>query len=538
MNSVSKLLLAGLAGSTLLGAAEPMAKAPVTRAALFKNGYALIIREVAAAPADVFLLDESIAPVHGTLWFAPGDGLSVTGVKQPGTVPNKDPFSDLAASYENVEVTVTLKSSGNEPPRIVSGTMVRLGERRPAALPQPAVPQYGYWPPAAPAASFLAVRQKDGKLITFRGDQVASIESAGINTDIREEKRMLLVNRRGTAGAPLYITYLAQGLTWAPAYRIALGPDSKLQLDQSATVINELEDLKDAEISLVSGFPNLQYIGVASPLASGMTLRTFLQQLNGNENPGMGRNMVFAQAAMNAPMSAAEDAAAVSPLPGSGTTEDIHFTPAGKVTLAKGDVFYRTLASASAEYERLVEWEIPDRRNEWGQFERNYNSRGENPNGDLWDAVRFRNPLSSPITTSPVEIVDGEKLLGQSTIKWVNPGEEALVKITKALTVSGVRTEYEISDKREIVRLGGWNYRRTEVEGTVKLRNFRSTAAKVVAKLQFSGELLSAQDAPKSKLLETGVYSVNPRRELTWEITLKPGEEITCSYKYSVLVRD
>ena len=34
MNMVSKLLLSGLAGSALLGAAEPTAKAPVTRAAL------------------------------------------------------------------------------------------------------------------------------------------------------------------------------------------------------------------------------------------------------------------------------------------------------------------------------------------------------------------------------------------------------------------------------------------------------------------------------------------------------------------------
>ena len=44
MNMVSKLLLSGLAGSALLGAAEPTAKAPVTRAALFKNGYALVLR--------------------------------------------------------------------------------------------------------------------------------------------------------------------------------------------------------------------------------------------------------------------------------------------------------------------------------------------------------------------------------------------------------------------------------------------------------------------------------------------------------------
>ena len=121
MNMVSKLLLSGLAGSALLGAAEPTAKAPVTRAALFKNGYALIIREVASAPADAFLLDESVTPVHGTLWFAPGDGLTVTGVKRLGDVPNRNPFADLAATYEGMKVTVTLKSGDGLPPRTAGG---------------------------------------------------------------------------------------------------------------------------------------------------------------------------------------------------------------------------------------------------------------------------------------------------------------------------------------------------------------------------------------------------------------------------------
>ena len=536
MNMVSKLLLSGLAGSALLGAAEPTAKAPVTRAALFKNGYALIIREVASAPADAFLLDESVTPVHGTLWFAPGDGLTVTGVKRLGDVPNRNPFADLAATYEGMKVTVTLKSGDGLPPRIVTGTVLQVGERAPEQGGFPA-PRYGSWPQAAPESACFAVRQENGKVITFRNDQIASIESEGISATLRKEKRMLLVDRKGAAGNPFYITYLSPGLTWAPAYRIALGKESKLQLDQSATVINELEDLKDAELSFVSGFPNLEYIGVTSPLASGMTLQAFLQQLNANENGGTGAVMprAMAQAAMNFKM---EADSAVSPLPGTGLSEDIHFTPGGKVTLAKGDVLYKTLATARADYERLVEWEIPDRRDQWGRFQQNYGSRNENPDGDLWDAVRFRNPLKAPITTAPVEIVDGEKLLGQSTIKWVNPGEEALVKITKAMTVSGSRNEYELPGSRELVSIGGYNYRRPEVEGTIKLRNFRTHDAKVVAKRQFSGEFISAQGEPKNRLLEAGVYNINPRHELTWEITLKPGEELSYHYRYSVLVRN
>lgn len=532
MNRIATLLSACLAAPALLaGAAEPQAKAPITRAALFKNGYALVVREIPAVPGDVFLIDEAVTPVHGTLWFAPGDGLTVSGVKRIGSEPNRNPFADFSASYAGRQVTVTLRASGSAPSRVVTGTVVQPGK------------QEGEVAPNTPC---LAVKGSDGKLTVFARDEIVSIESDAINETLPEEKRMLLVNRAGTAGKPFAVSYLSAGLTWAPAYRIALGPDAQLQLDQSATLINELEDLKGVELNLVSGFPNLEYLRVTSPLATGMTLQLFLQQLNGGGNFPMAKAMMQSRSDFVSGAFGAPSESAVSPLPESGLSEDIHFTPAGKVTLPKGEVLYKTLASTKAKYERLVEWEIPDRRDQWGRIQFRGGNRDENQSGDLWDAVRFKNPLESPITTAPIEIVDGGKLLGQTTVKWVNPGEETLVRITKALTVSGVRTETESDAKsgnqssiknREIISYAGDNYRKSTVDGEIKLHNFRASEAKVIAKLQYSGEFLSAEGSPKSKLLESGVYSVNPRRELTWEITLKPGEELTLTYKYTVMVR-
>jgi len=531
MNRIATLLSACLAAPALIaGAAEPQAKAPITRAALFKNGYALVVREIPAVPGDAFLIDEAVTPVHGTLWFAPGDGLTVSGVKRIGAEPNRNPFADFSASYAGRQVTVTLRASGSAPSRVVAGTVVQPGRQEGEV---------------APNTPFFAVKGSDGKLTVFSRDEIVSIESDAINETLPEEKRMLLVNRAGTAGKPFAVSYLSAGLTWAPAYRIALGPDAQLQLDQSATLINELEDLKGVELNLVSGFPNLEYLRVTSPLATGMTLQLFLQQLNGGGGNYRDSFMLNKAAAFGGPREMVTESA-VSPLPESGLSEDIHFTSAGKVTLPKGEVLYKTLASAKAKYERLVEWEIPDRRDQWGRIQFRGGNPDENQSGDLWDAVRFKNPLESPITTAPIEIVDGSKLLGQTTVKWVNPGEETLVRIAKALTVSGIRTETEADDKsggsvgpkgREVINYAGYNYRKSTVDGEIKLRNFRTYEAKVIAKLQYSGEFLSAEGSPKSKLLESGVYSINPRRELTWEITLKPGEELTLPYKYTVMVR-
>ena len=47
---------------------------------------------------------------------------------------------------------------------------------------------------------------------------------------------------------------------------------------------------------------------------------------------------------------------------------------------------------------------------------------------------------------------------------------------------------------------------------------------------------MEAEGDPRTALLERGVYSVNPRRELFWNILLEPGETKKLAYSYSVLV--
>ena len=47
-------------------------------------------------------------------------------------------------------------------------------------------------------------------------------------------------------------------------------------------------------------------------------------------------------------------------------------------------------------------------------------------------------------------------------------------------------------------------------------------AIKLVVRRRFSGELLSADNAPKSFLREEGIWSVNRRNELVWTLALPP----------------
>jgi hypothetical protein len=119
---------------------------------------------------------------------------------------------------------------------------------------------------------------------------------------------------------------------------------------------------------------------------------------------------------------------------------------------------------------------------------------------------------------------------------WVNKGEEATMHITKALSVRTRSVEHEEPGEREIVYLAGDDYQKTVVKGELFLSNHRDETVKVLIRRRFSGELLEADGDPKCVLREEGVWSVNKRNELTWELVLEPGDEITTVYRYSVLV--
>lgn len=121
---------------------------------------------------------------------------------------------------------------------------------------------------------------------------------------------------------------------------------------------------------------------------------------------------------------------------------------------------------------------------------------------------------------------------------WVNPGEETTLHVTKALSVRTRSVEQELEGKREIVWIGGEDYRKTTVQGELRANNHRKEPITLIIRRRFSGDLLEADGFPKSTLLEEGVYSVNKRNQLTWSETIEPGEEVKLTYHYTVLVRN
>jgi hypothetical protein len=321
---------------------------------------------------------------------------------------------------------------------------------------------------------------------------------------------------------------------------VDISDPATLAIAQEAVIKDELEPIEDAEVYLISGFPSVEFAHVTSPLSLRNTWAEFFTQLSQRPagGPQVLLNVARQQAVSSNPEPSLTDLG-MSAIP-TGEGPDLHYQPIGKRTLAEGDAVALAVASGKAPYERIVEWLIPDTRNEYGRFVEDY-QREQDPEkyqDAAWDAVRFKNPLPFAMTTAPAMFISNGRFLGQRTSLWTNTGELATLHITKALSLRTRAVEYEEPGQRELIRYGGNDYRKVPVKGELSVSNHRNEKVTLVIRRRFSGDLTSADGEPKCVLLEQGVYSINKRNELTWSIDLAPGAEQNLSYRYTVLVRN
>ena len=520
--------------------AEKDVKSKVVSVALFKNGLAVVKRQVAYDGAGVYRLSDVPEPVHGTFWVESKDPLEVR-VESRDTPAEPSQGFGFNLQEELADVKVTVHGRNNKNP--ITGTVMAIPKKDEEADAVGSDGE-GYRQPP-PGSRFLIL--KNGKRTSYIDfSDIAAIEAEDEPKTRTVKKPFLLLTAGADAKAgTAQISYLAHGLSWAPSYRVDLTDPKKLSIKQHADIRNELADLRDTEVSLISGYPSVQFGQVTSLLSARQSWANFFNQLNGAARgvQAFDNSMMTQNAYLSNSRSIVEVAPALAP--NTGDTIDLHYFSIGKRNLKKGSAINLTTGKAEAEYERIVDWTIPDNRDEWGSPTHNGRrvdpGSGETLQDDIWDALKFKNPLPFPMTSAPATVVTAGNFSGQRSVLWTNKGEEATLRVNKALSIRAKHVEYENQTgpgnaERDVIWIGGRRFRKVTVNGELRLCNHRPVDAKLVIKRDFSGDLVTSDDNPKIDLREEGVWTINKRNELTWTIKLKPSEEKTIKYQYTVLI--
>ncbi len=537
-----------------LSAAEEIAVSPrVDSVGLFKNSVAVIRASFEVKGPGTYCWQDLPRAVHGSFWVESDGQVTVRSTSR--MVEDGEPVlptGNLQRDLAGKAVAVMLKNGPvtQEPLIAKVWTMPELSPRKvwdhnmAASDPWMSARMMRgeqVTPAVASVGNFLVLDAANGKREYVDLSSIASLTVGDPEeTPKRKVEKPVMIFEVGKApanGGRVQISYLARGIAWAPSYLIDLAGADQLSIRRNAVVRNELIDLKDTELQLISGFPNIEFAHVDSPLWAGGSLAAFFQQLSQGQDSRGGaasQQMVMSNGIYQ---SSSSGGPALPDIAEAGSGDDVHFESIGARTLAPGDSLSLEVGSAKASCQRVVEWVVPDPRDENGRYRRESGSGQQQKDEDApWDAIKFTNPFKFPLTTGPAMITEGGRFRGQSLSQWVNPGQSTCLRITKALSVDARYTEVEEEQQRELVWIGGNDFQKTKVKGTLVVKNFRGKEAVMSIRAGFSGEMIEADGGPAAKLRTEGVSSVNPRRELEWTVKLAPGEEKTLSYRYSVLV--
>ncbi|MBC7785805.1 MAG: DUF4139 domain-containing protein [Burkholderiales bacterium] len=520
-----------------LPAEEQTVTSKIESVGLFKNGLAVVDRSVELAGPGTYRIEDVPTPVHGTFFIESASDLVAKTTTMLVDAPLDLAGGSLQDQLSGKEVSITLR----EQTAPIDGVVAKIDPKQEKPWNrQYDQPQYGYYNgqpiPIPSAGRFVILDTATGRTLVDQST-ITSIKITGEAKLAKQRKPVLLLTL--AAGAPkqtIRLTYLTRGIAWAPSYRVELLDDKKLSITQNAVVKNELMDLKDVELFLISGYPSVDFGHVTSPLSLQQNWSAFFQQLS--QRPGNNRfdNGIQRQSVISNFADSARTGGDVSP---ESESIDIHYETIGKQSLADGDAMSLNVASGETAYERIVEWTVPDTRDVNGRYVQDHQRQQEPEKYEdaAWDAAKFTNPLKFSMTTAPATFMRDGKFLGQQTSKWTNQGEKNTLRITKALSIRTRATEQEEPNTdRQIVFVGGNDFRKTSVTGELTIHNYRKTDTTILIKRQFSGDLTSADEKPEVTLREEGAWSVNRRNELAWTITLKAGEEKTLKYAYTVLV--
>jgi hypothetical protein len=550
------IFAAALLVTTSLAVAQPTSiDSRIDRVSLFKNGLAVIERTIELPGPGEYRL-QNIAPVHGTFFLDSPTPVTVRTTEELAPAKPSERGIDTQ-SLAGSEVEVVLKSTPDKP---ITGTVVGPSTDAPLSDNNRGFvdPRYTiYWNnPAAtpPPQPMFCLAGPVGAQTFIAREDIARIRVLKPAVDAPRTQRksvMMLTVPPASAAQTVRVSYLASGLSWAPSYRFRAGADNKLDIEQVALIRNENEDFTGADVQLVTGFPNIRFKDVLSPMAAGSTWARFAAEMaiDPNDPNYNSRQMAMNQQALsNSPGSSALP----DGIPGTAEPIDVYYHSVGKHDLKKWETLTLAVASASTTCTREVTWTIPDLRDEYGRVQQSNDHPRGNPYGRpqatedpsnpaAWDSLVFANPFDFPMTTAPASVFIEGRFAGQSISKFTSSKEQTILPVNKALSVRTRSQEVDGFDagqqpQREVVSVFGRDYYKTKVSGTLTLTNSRKTPAVVRLTRQYSGQLVSASLDPIDEGREGSDWSVNPRKQLTWVLTIEPGETAELEYQYQVFI--
>ncbi len=542
------------------------------RVVVFKDGHALFAKSaIATADASGRVYTDHVpdAAVLGCFWAAAEDGRAL--MMRAEWVERTEPktteraclsMSDLLRVNAGRTLTLELNDGRGQ----ITGTIVEVLEQ-PVESPGGA-PSYARLDAALPAGaleSLSTTTWSGGQYVVVDESQAGRIvlpvgsvhrlvgdlktKMTEIATVTTKSKRLTFELGAAAGGKPakLRLFHFQPGVRWIPTYRLTEIDPGPARLALQAEILNEAEDIENAALDLVVGFPNFRFKGVVSPLSLEATLRNALERAAPGLMSQQLANVQFQNRAGEWRGNEQEGTGAPQ-MPGDITgsgEQDLFVYSLGSFSLKKG------ARAAVPVWEQRT-----DRRHLYTlaiEVVRNARSGSEalefegSPTGSplkklpfqVWHQLELSNAGKSPWTTGAILMMQGFLPVAQELLTYTSIGGKALVPVTVAMDVRAEHGEEEIDRKPNALHWYSTHYVLVRKRGEVTVANHRAEAIDLRITTAIAGRVMEASDGAKIVINDyrpgdwqnDSMARVNNHSDVTWELNLKPGETRTMSYE-------
>ncbi|MCB9356770.1 MAG: DUF4139 domain-containing protein [Saprospiraceae bacterium] len=502
---------------------------------VFKNNQSLVYKTGKVPVRDGrYVMTDLPDALYGTFWLsaASGDLSSVFSKVDSVGIPEPGNFNSLLPCNVGKKVSVWLNFS---PVAVETGTLAKVEK---VALPGYPATNYNYW---------VQLKTQSGTWATFSSLQITRIDffeepviCPDAGTALKKPVPSLQANfKSDKAEQEIGLLYLTGNLGWLPMYSLTLADKGKSRLSLRAEIINDAEDLGDAELRLAVGVPNFSFANrpdwmvffgadPVTPYRGNVFLNNMQQSALGYNNY-IRPNATYEDAFVEPGGENAEGAQA----------EDFFFYTVRPGTFPKNSRYQVPVFETAIEPEHFYECRLPAAGP--GSFSGYYNqSRNqEELKNQVAHFVEFTNPVKTPFTTGVVNInsQSGDVMypLSQDKLPYTPAGAKCKVKIAETPEIKVTNGEGDVGRKEDAFRFFSRTYDEVTVEGQVCVTNYKNETVRLKVKRSLEGMPLSSEQG-WTTTQEQATLRANPSFELEWAIELKPGEEKKWKYSYKVYV--
>lgn len=558
---------------------KALSSMPVREITVFKDGHAFVLHEgdVATDEAGNVHLDYLPSPVIGTFWPYSAD----PKVKLESVAAGKHrvelertalSIRDLLEANVGSEVRIreTKSIDGKPNTSIFRGRILsipnRSAEELEAASPAGAGPRIGE------PGQIILLRSEEGTRavpistiqdVTFINNPKAQVAYEEIRNLLR--LKLNWGDQKPKQTAKVGLTYLQRGIRWIPQYRLTLNDDGKVKVQLQATLLNELADLKNVRANLLVGVPTFDFKDTVDPISLQQAVAQLSQYFQGpSQMSNSFSNGLMTQQALRMTERPRRNTQGntidLGPnVAGSGQNESMFMFTIRGITLAKGERMVLPVGEWTMKYEDIYRLDVPIRPPV--EIRRNFNTEQQRRIAELTrtpkakHVIRIANSEKTPFTTAPALIISEKGILGQGMMTYTAPGATVDIVVTTAINVGIAHTEDEVKRTPNARKFGGYTYDQIDMDGEIKLTNFKGKPIKVEVVRTTLGLVSEAEGG---KISRPGAWMVdetpqpewwrwyswpgwwnhmNTRSRVKWELTIAPGKEVKLPYKWSYFWR-